>query len=187
VDVSLIIKNKENCIKWLNEIRSGSGDARPLWKAVTPKVIEFVDYEFHPSRDTHKMWAGLGAKYLKWKIKRYKVSGIGYLTGALKNAASKDAIKTSNPKNFIWALNTEHQEGRVPVSKYAYRFHFGFKGTDSAKREINQKERPIYKYTAIRVNNFLKLDAKEFNNGSKHANFIYTWLKKELEKGEKSV
>lgn len=180
-DAKLDIENKEEVISWLRDISRGSGDAIPLWKAVTPKVEEFVDYELHPEIDSHKLWPQLNPSYLLWKIGAKGVSGIGYLEGDMREAASKKAVKTYKPKTLLWKLNTGYKR----VKDYVYRFHFGFEGEDSLGRFVKQPERPIYKYTYIRVSNFLKLDAKNFSDGSRHANFTYNWLKKSLEKGYK--
>jgi hypothetical protein len=182
----LDIKNKDAVIKWLEEIRRGSGDATPLWVAVTPKIVEFVDYEFHPTRDTHKLWPRLSVNYLIWKIRKHHVSGIGYKTGVMKDAASKNAIKLYKSKSLTWQLNSNAVAANDP-NRYDYSkvFHFGTRNQTKGKGKRVQKPRPIYKYTAIRLNNFLKLDAKTFNSGVKHANFTYSWLRKSLEAGYK--
>jgi hypothetical protein len=178
MEFTLDVKNKDAVIKWLEEIREGSGDATPLWKAVTPKIIEFVDYEFSPTIDGHKLWPRLNVDYLIWKIKKYKVSGIGYMTGSMKDAASKNAVKTYTSKSLTWQLNSNDVESHSKNGyDYSQVFHFG-------KRDNSQKPRPIYKYTALRLNNFLKLDAKQFSDGTKHANFTWEWLRKSLEKGQ---
>jgi hypothetical protein len=189
---SIELKNKSQVIKWLQDIREGTGDARPLWKAVSPKIIEFVEYEVDSNRDAHKLWKKLTPKYLAWKIRNKGVSGIGYLSGSMRRAMGKEAIKEYNPKNLLWKINTStiNSETGKPVSKYIYAFHYGrdqgfSKGAQKilkkAKKLNKQPARPLYKYTALRLNNFLKLDVKQFSNGTKHANFTYAWLKKYLE------
>jgi len=184
-DFKIDINNKEEVIKWLNKIREGSGNAIPLWKAVTPKIIEFVNYELDPNRDTHKLWPRLNVNYLLWKIRVKHVSGIGYLTGAMRTAAGEQAIKQYSAKSLIWKLDPNvPNENEGKVGDYVNRFHYGFKGEDIIGRKINQKARPLYKYTSLRINNFLKLDAKRFNDGIKHANFTYAWLRKSLEAGQ---
>ena len=190
------IHNKEAVIRWLDEIRLLSGDATALWMAVTPKIIEFVDCEFHPTRDTHKLWPRVNVDYLIWKIKKYHVSGIGNLTGNMMNAASKDAIKKYSPRSLLWQINSgKVSEGSKNGYDYSKVFHFGTRNqTTKAKAKKNkgeegeakssrvQKPRPIYKYTALRLNSFLKFDVKKFNDGTKHNSFTYNWLKKSLEK-----
>lgn len=185
-EFKLEIENKEAVIKWLEDIRKGTGNAVPLWKAITPKTIEFIDYEFDPDQDGHKLWPMLSTEYLIWKIRVKGVSGIGYLSGAMREAAGREAIKEYKAQSFLWKLNdTVSSEDGKDVSDYVYRFHYGFSGSDARGRVVDQPARPIYKYTQIRLNNFLKLDAKRFNDGTKHANFTYNWLRKELEKGYK--
>lgn len=193
--LTLDIKNKEAVIAWLERIREGSGDATPLWIATTPKIIEFVDYELDPNRDAHKLWKRLSPKYLLWKIKHKGVSGIGYLTGTMREAAGKEAFKIYNPKSLLWKVNTTitNKESGVSVGKYVYAFHYGRdvsyskkaeKALKKAKKLNKQPARPLYKYTALRINNFLKLDAKKFNTGD-HASFTYNWLRKSLESYKK--
>jgi hypothetical protein len=177
----LDIKNKEAVIAWLNKIRKRSGDATPLWKAVTPKIEEFVNYEFHKTADGHKLWPRLRVDYLIWKIHTKGVSGIGFLNGDLRDAAGVSAKKEYKPLSLRWELNT----GIGKVNDYVWRFNYGFMGTDAIGRNINQKARPIYKYTALRVNNFLKLDAKKFKDGKIHASFTYKWFRNVLEEGYK--
>ncbi len=180
-EFTLEIQNKKAVIQWLNDIRNRTGNAIPLWKAVTPKIEEFVTYELHPTRDGHKLWPRLKPKYLNWKRRTKGFSGMGYLSGNLRDAASNSANKEYSPLSLKWSINT----GIGKVNDYVWRFHYGFMGTDSLGRKVRQKPRPIYRYTALRVDSFLKLDAKKFNDGRTHASFTYNWLRKELEKGYK--
>jgi hypothetical protein len=169
------ISNKEEVIKWLNKIRTGSGDARPLWTAMikSKKIEQFARYEFNPSSDSHKMWADLKPNYLRWKKAHKFPTGIGFLTGKLREAASSDAKKVLKKKSLTWILNSD-----VPVSKRGYKyapvFHWG-------KRDGSQPPRKIFRYTHLRVSSFLKLDAKKFASGVRHASFTYVWLRKVLE------
>lgn len=183
-EFELDIENKEAVFKWLDDIRNRSGNAIPLWKAVTPKLQEFIEYEFHPSRDGHKLWSRLNVNYLLWKIHVKKVSGIGYLSGTMAEAAGKSAIKTYSPMSLTWKLNSGmvSSNGGYDYSKV---FHYGTKNQTKGKGKRVQRPRPIYKYTTLRLNNFLKLDVKRFNDGTTHANFIYNWLKKALKEGYK--
>jgi len=175
--ISLDIENKESVIRWLNEIRKGSGDARPLWLAVVPKIIEFVNFEFSSTVDKHKRWESLNSIYKKWKVTHGFPSGIGVLTGKLRRGAGLLAKKKMRKRDFVWELN---QSGVVSKKGYSYApvFHFG-------KRDGSQPPRTIYKFTALRLNSFLKLDAKKFSDGTVHANFTYKWLKKSLESFER--
>lgn len=180
------LENKEAVFKWLDDIRERSGNAVPLWKAVTPKLQEFVAYEFHPNRDGHKIWPRLNVDYLIWKIRVKGVSGIGYMSGTMTEAAGKSAIKEYKPLSLTWKLNSSMVQGHSDNSyDYSQVFHFGTKNQSRGKGKRVQRPRPIYKYTALRLNNFLKLDVKKFNDGTTHANFTYKWLKKALEEGYK--
>lgn len=172
------IQNKDEVIKWLDSIKEGSGDATLLWNAVTPKIIEFINYELDPSRDAHKLWPRLNTKYLLWKIKHYHVSGMGYLTGEMQKAAGANAIKTYTPKSLKWELHGQMIEGNSK-DHYDYSKVFNW-GTHKGRY---QKPRPLYEFTALRINNFLKMDVQKFNGGSRNS-FTFQWLKKSLEKGQ---
>lgn len=181
----LDIQNKEAVFKWLNDIRNRTGNAIPLWKAVTPKIQEFVKFEFHPSRDGHKLWSRLNVDYLIWKIHAKGVSGIGYLSGTMAYAANEGAKKVYQPLSLQWKLNVSSVLANSGGYDYSQVFHHGTKNQTKGKGKRAQRPRPIYKYTSLRINSFLKLDAKKFNDGKYHANFTYSWLKKALEKGYK--
>lgn len=173
------IKNKEEVIKWLNEIKKGSGDATLLWKAVTPKIIEFVEYGLDPEQDSHKLWPRLSLNYLIWKIRTHHVSGMGFLSGTMRKAAGEDAIKEYTPTSLIWKLNSSVVQAHSK-NGYDYSMVFNYGG-----RKKKQKPRPIYRYTQLRINSFLAFDVKQFNDGRSHNSFTYRWLKKSLEKGYK--
>lgn len=176
------ISNKKEVIKWLNKIRKGSGDARPLWIAMSKKMPEFTDYEFDPNADPHKLWPGLTKPYLKWKKRKFGHSGMGFLHGNLQKAAGIKAKRMITPKTMLWMVNPNITGAKgKKVGDYLYRFHYGFTGSDSLGRNINQPARRIFRYTALRVNSFLKLDAKKFKSGAVHASFTYNWLRKVLE------
>lgn len=167
----LDIENKDAVIKWLNELRRGTGDARPLWTAMIPKITEFVNYEFHPTMDAHKGWASLKQKYKESKMRHGYPPGIGIRTGKLRLGAGEKAIKQMDTKSLLWKLDVS-----IPVENgipYAHYFHFG---------TSKMPARTIYKYIALRVNSFLSLDVKRFNDGQTHANFTYTWLSNTLRK-----
>lgn len=174
ISYGINISNYEAVIKWLDKIRAGSGDARPLWAAmIKSKTIEkFVQHEFHSTQDSHKMWPALSPGYLEWKRKRGE-TGIGYLSGALREAASSQAKRKPGKKSLRWILDQT-----VPVSDKGYRyapvFHWG-------KKDGSQPARRIFRYTALRVSSFLKLDAKKFESGVTHASFTWRWLKGVLE------
>jgi hypothetical protein len=171
----LDIENKDKVIKWLEKIKKGSGDARPLWIAMIPKVTEFVNYEFHDTIDGHKLWENLTSRYKKWKQKKGFSTGIGVMTGKLREGAGKDSIKQITPKSLKWILNDSNTKSNKGFN-YAPVFNYG-------KRDGTQAARPIYKFTALRLNSFMKLDAKKFKAGS-HASFTYKWFRNVLREAE---
>jgi hypothetical protein len=162
MNVQVLIDNKEECIKWLNKIKTGSGDARPLWHAMEDKITEFVYYQFRESDDSGKRWKRLTPKYKAWKKKRGFSGTIGTLTGYLKEYAGEGAVKKFGRTELYWAVN----QSKV---KYAKWFN---------------NRRSIYKNVALRVNSFLSFDVKQFNDGS-HNSFTYSWLRNALIEGQK--
>jgi len=154
MDFELDIENKKAVVNWLNQIRKGTGDARPLWRALTPRLNEFVNWQFRGTDNSGKRWKRLTPKYLEWKRKNNYFTGIGVRTGALKKATGINAVKTYSPKYLLWAVN--------PSIDYAKHFN---------------SKRNIFRNIAARFNNFMKLDAKQFEDGKVHANFTYAWLR----------
>ena len=179
----LDISNKEEVIKWLNKIRKGSGDARPLWLAMQKKIPQFTDYEFDPKRDSHKLWITLTPEYEAWKKRKGFPVGMGYLFGSMREAAGKRAIKKISKNKMLWIVNPKVATEKGAVGDYMYRFHWGYRGTDKLGRKIDQPAREMLRYTHLRVSSFLKLDAKKFKSGVTHASFTYNWLRKVLEVG----
>lgn len=159
-DIKIIVANKENYIKWLNKIRKGSGNARPLWLAMTPKIQEFIDFQFNESSDTGKRWRRLKPSYKKWKKKKGFSTAIGVMTGKLKSAAGTEAKKKATPKSLIWLLNNSVATSKG--IKYAKWFN---------------ASRPIYRNVALRTTSFLNQDIANFPNG---AGFTFNWLKNSL-------
>src|SRR4030042_664909 len=171
----LDISNKEAVFAWLDRIRKGSDDARPLWKAMAKQIPVFTNYEFDPNRDNHKLWPKLKDSTLAQKERKGFPSGIGFQTGTLREPAGAQAKRELKPKYMLWLLNAEMTRTKGGKWKYGEVFHWG-------KKDGSQPARPIFKYTRFRVSSFLKLDAKNFKNGVTHASFTYAWLKKMLEK-----
>ena len=168
--VGFDIENKEQVIQWLEKLRKGTGDARPLWIAMYPKIVEFVNYEFHDSADTHKLWPALDSKYKRWKqLKGFSI-GMGVMTGKMRTGAGKEAKKVLKEDSLLWILNQTNVRSKKGY-RYAPVFNFG-------RRDGSQPARKIYKYTALRISSFLKLDAKKFESGVTHASFTYNWLRK---------
>ena len=160
-DIKIIIANKENYIKWLNKIRKGSGNARPLWLAMTPKIQEFINFQFNETGDTGKRWRKLKPSYKKWKKKKGFSTAIGVMTGKLKKAAGIEADKKYSRKSLIWLLDNS-----VAVSKKGVRYAKYFNSS-----------RPVYRNVALRTTSFLNQDIKNFPNG---AGFTFNWLKNSL-------
>lgn len=158
------VKNKEQVIKWLEKIKKGSGDARPLWKAMTPKIIYFIDWQFREEDDTGKRWKSLKPAYKEWKIKKGFASGIGVMTGKLKKGAGELAIKKYKRKVLQWSVDQSFVRGKKGVRYAKY-----FDGV-----------RPVYKNVVLRINSFLTFDIKRFESGSLNS-FTYAWLRKYLE------
>lgn len=160
-DFKIIIENKENYFKWLNKIKKGTSDARPLWTSMTPQIIEFVNFQFNEGSDTGKRWKRLTPRYKKWKVRHGFSPMIGIKAGRLKEAAGSKAIKRSTRTSLSWAVN---HSVATSVRGKEYAGHFN-------------RKRPIYRNVALRTNSFLKTDINNFPN---RTGFTYNWLKKSL-------
>lgn len=159
--IQVIMSGQDAYLKWLDKIKKGSGDARPLWIAMTPKIIEFVNHQFSETSDSGKRWKKLTIPYKKWKAKKGFPTAIGVRTGKLKRASGTQAIKQLRMKSLVWRMDAS-----IPVENgrpYAKYFH---------------EKRPIYKNVDLRVNSFLSKDIKNFPN---RVGFTYKWLRKSLE------
>jgi len=171
----LDIENKKKVIKYLSKISKGSGDARPLWTALIYKITEFINYEFHDTADGHKLWQTLYPPYKSWKERNGKASGIGVMDGKMREGAGKEAIKQIKRKSLTWILNQADVES-VKGFKYAPVFN---KGSKDGK----QPARPIFKYTAFRINSFIRRDDTNFEKG--RAGLISNWFRKVLREAER--
>lgn len=164
--ISLDIENKEEVILWLQNIKRGTGDARPLWHAVTPKIIEFVNMQFDETGDgaAKAGWKSLKPKYKAWKIKKGYPGVIGVMTGKLKIAAGEQAVREYKERELVWGVNNDVATSNRTGTEYAKYFN--------AKRNI-------YRNTVLRMNSFLSFDIKQFIGGS-HNSFTYIWLRDSL-------
>lgn len=164
MNLKIDIENKDEVIKWLEKIKTGAGDARPLWKAITPKINEFIDWQFRTTDDSAKRWKRLKPAYRKWKQKKGYFTTIGTMTGRLSRGAGRYARKTYKRKELVWGVNQDY----VKKNGKEYARYFN-------------KERPIYKNVVLRINSFLTFDVQQFENGSINS-FTYLWLRKYLRK-----
>jgi hypothetical protein len=157
-------------IKWLTEIKNATGDARPLWIAMIPKIRGFVAEEFTP-RNPNK-WPQLSPKYKKWKEKRGYPSWIGELHGKMKSAANEKAVIDMQPTFMTWKLDPQNALSKKGYP-YANVFNFG-------RRDGKQPARTIYKSTVLRVNSFLRTDINNMEGGASMS-FTFAWLRKAIE------
>lgn len=152
-------------IKWLTDIKNGTGDARPLWLAMIPRIREFVADEFSGSNPNK--WPALTPKYRHWKAKKGFPHWIGVMTGTMKEAANEKAEIDLQPTYMTWKLNPNNALSKKGYP-YANVFNFG-------RRDGKQPPRPIYKSTVLRVNNFLRKDINNMEGGSSMS-FTFRWL-----------
>lgn len=164
--IKLDIENKEAVLRWLEQIKKGTGDARPLWKAMTPKIIQFVDNQFQQGSSANKTWKPIKHGYKRWKAKKGFSTGVGVMTDTLKRGAGVQAKKKYKKKFLEWKVNNSLVNPFSKKTLGSYVKHF-------------DKVRPVYDNTIIRVNSFLTTDIQSFNGGS-YNNFTYAWLRKSL-------
>ena len=146
-------------LEWLEKIKRGVGDARPLWVAMQPKVIEWIKQEFTDSNPNK--WKKLSPKYLEWKLKNNFPATIGILTGDMLKAASDNAIVEMTERH----MSVEVNQAEAPHSVF---FHFGTK---------KMPARGIYKRTRLVIDSWLRDDIRDMEGGSRSA-FTFQWLRK---------
>jgi hypothetical protein len=159
--------NWKPSLEWLEQIKKGTGDARPLWIAMIPKIREFVAFEFAGSNPNK--WPRLNQKYLEWKVKHGFPSWIGAMSGKMKDAANEKAEINMQPEYMTWKLNPQNA-----LSKKGYPYPNVF---NWGRRDGKQPARPIFKSTVLRVNNFLRTDINNMEGGSRMS-FTFKWLEK---------
>jgi hypothetical protein len=158
-------------LEWLEKIKRGLDDARPLWMAMIPRIREFVDEEF--SGNNPNKWQSLTPKYRHWKAQHGFPHWIGVLTGNLKKASGQNAKVKINPKWLEWAVNTDMTQ--VKGGNYGIFFSRG-----TSKMPARQ----IFRSSKMRINNFLKKDINDMEGGSRMA-FTFAWLNKAIEGNRK--
>jgi len=161
MNIKAEFKDFKPTLKWLNKIKNGTGDARPLWIAMTPKLREFIANEFSGANPAR--WLALTAKYRHQKAKQGFPHWIGVRTGAMRIAANQRAKIKYSPKVLEWKLDTSMTPTKSGIP-YALYFN---------------QARPIYRSVRDRVNAFLRTDIKDMAGGSKAA-FTFAWLEKAL-------
>lgn len=155
-------------LEWLENIKRGLDDARPLWVAMLPRIHEFVAYEFSGSNSNN--WPQLTPQYKRQKVRQGYPYWIGVRTGTMRKAANEEASISITPKQLNWELNKSGTPTKGRGDQYAQFFHRGTK---------KMPARPIYKTTVRRVNSLLR---KDINNleGNNRMSFTFKWLEKAL-------
>ncbi len=176
-------------LQWLENIKKGTDDARPLWFAMLPRVHAFVAEEFsgtNPNKwaqyKPNKVIMRTGNKsamgvstYKAWKVNHGYPWWIGVMTGRMKRAANENATINVTPKKLTWELN----KSGTPTKggdQYAQFFSGGTR---------KMTARPIYKSTVLRVNNLLRQDINNMK-GQSRSSFTFAWIEKALEDYRKS-
>lgn len=165
IDIRTFVKDTKSAIKWLQSISKGTGDARPLWRAYQPKIIETVNWQFNVSADGHKRWKNIDGKYRRWKVMKGFFWGIGTKTGDLRQAAGRGALKKFKRDELIWIVDDS-----LTGAPHARHFH---------------QKRPIYDNISLRFNAFQDREAKLFNSGRGKQTFIWKWIMPIINKGAK--
>ena len=117
-----------------------SKDLNPVWNSIDPYVRQVMRYVF--SEANPAQWRGLTAKYKQWKADNGYYVTVGVKTGALRSAASTNAITEKSSKKFRYIVNESivNRDGQR-VGEYAEDFN---------------RERPIFKWARDRLRNHLK-------------------------------
>ena len=133
--------------EWLDRVRKGVEDARPLWKGITPILREWTANEFaggNPNR-----WMKLTPKYKAWKAKEGYPTKIGTMKGKLADASSEGAIVNYNYSSMTFQVDTSKT---INESGDSYAKYFN-------------KYRPLFRWTNNRIVSWLDgITMKYLNN-----------------------
>jgi len=116
----------------INQIESMSArtdDMTEFWKAATPDIKKAMKYTF--SQGNPSGWAGLSAKYMKWKVDNGYPVTTGIMTGALKKAVTDDAIIEYKPREMTYRLNPNVRSTRSSKSSNMIKRALGMRDVKS--------------------------------------------------------
>ena len=128
----------EQARKWLDSVKNGIGNMKPLFKGIEGDVRYFAASEF--SDHNPNKWRRLTPNYKNWKTNMGYPETIGVRTGRLKAGASAHARVKISRKKMIYVLNEDNVKDNKN-RKYAKWF---------------DRKRPLFKWTALRVNSFIE-------------------------------
>lgn len=140
-----VIKEKypdgKNSVKTLvdliNKSEKLADDGRPLWAELLQPIEDAMKYEFSAANPNN--WPGLKPEYVNWKRSKGFPDTIGIMDGALKRAATSEAMTDLTKSALTWGVNPNvtGNKGR-PVGDYAKYFHYKTKHTPA---------RPLFGFT----------------------------------------
>ncbi len=156
-------------LAWLERIKAGTGDARPLWAAMIPRIRTFVKDEF--AGGNPNKWQSLSPRYRHWKATHGYPHWIGVLTGKMRDAAGPGANIQLKPRVLIWGLDQNKTRAKNGASYSGY-FHSGTR---------KMPARPIFRSTRLRVDTMLRKDLNDMKSGDPRMSFTFAWLSKSLE------
>ena len=147
LDIRVVEKNPtgENSIaamvaRMTQAVKTSDNMSDTLMKLV-PDIQDILRFEFSDANPAG--WDPLQPMYVRWKRERGYPTTIGIMTGALKRAATDDAIIDAQPQKLIYKINTsvENPDAIVPVGDYAAKF---------------AERRPIFIYVSERIRALVK-------------------------------
>lgn len=139
--------SQKKVIEWIDTGTNSMTDgAIHLWPLLRPVIEQGVKYEF--SDDNPNVWTPLKPRYLAWKRKKGFPDTIGIMTGALKQAATTDAIIKENKDYLNWQVSPN-------VS--------GYKGKKTGEyAQYFARKRPLFKYTITFLSDQLRKVFKQW-------------------------
>lgn len=113
---------------------------------LVPDIQDILRFEFSDANPAG--WDPLKSSYVRWKRERGYPTTIGIMTGALKRAATDDAIIEAQPQKLIYKINpsVENPETIEPVGEYAHKF---------------AEKRPIFIYLKERMRQIVRKAVRE--------------------------
>lgn len=118
-------------LNFIKNKRQKASDLKKVWDLLEPEINQSVKYEF--SEANPNKWEKDSPSWIAEKTSQGYPATTGIYTGALKRAATDEAIKKKTNNTFYWAVN-ESVVNDFGDSVGDYAGHFA-------------EDRPIFKYT----------------------------------------
>jgi hypothetical protein len=126
--------------QWIRNKGLRADNMTPVWTELESLINDSVKYEF--SEANPNSWPAISESWKQEKMEQGKPVTIGIYTGALKRAASDDAIIKKSDVSLYWGLNEDvNNDFGELVGNYAADFN---------------ETRPLFQYTGKYIKSVIK-------------------------------